>query len=114
MSGDAEALLSKLAGMRGSAILRKDGSIVASKLPGGVDPKEISKKAISMIESSGQYSERAGGSQNTYAVVSGSEGIVAVAQNGGFIIICIMGPESDADSAVSKVKKAAEGLRELA
>ena len=114
MPGDAETLLSKLEGTRGSAIFRSDGSVVASKLPSGVDAKELSKTALSLIDSSRQYAEKVGSSQISHAIVSGSEGVVAVAQNGGFIIVCIMGPDSDFDSAASKVKKAAEGLRGLA
>ena len=114
MPGNAEAILLKLEGVRGSAIFKKDGSVVASRLPSGVDPKEISKRAMGIIEYSRQYAERSGSSQTTYAVVNGSDGIVAVAQNSGFVIVCMMGPESDSDSAVAKVKKAAESLRELA
>ena len=111
---DAETLLSKLEGMKGSAIIKKDGTIAASRLPGGVDAKELSKKALAMMESARLYAERTGSSQASYAVVGASEGLIAVAQNSGYIIVCIMGPESDSDSAAGKIKKAAESLRELA
>ena len=114
MPGDAEELLSKLEGMRGSAILRKDGSIVASKLPSSVDPKELSKRAVGIMDSSRLYAERAGSSPASYAVIGGSEGFLAIAQKGNFLIVCLLGPESDSDSAASKVRKAAESLRELA
>lgn len=114
MPVNAESLLSKLEGMRGSAIIRKDGSVLASRLPGGVDSKELVKKTLGIAESSRLYSERAGGSKVNHVVVAGSEGILAIGQNGDYLIVCMMGPESDSDSAAARIKKAAESLRELA
>jgi predicted regulator of Ras-like GTPase activity (Roadblock/LC7/MglB family) len=114
LPGNAETLLSKLEGMRGSAIIKKDGSVVASRLPGGVDQKELAKKVLGIAESSRLYADRADGSKVNHVVVSGSEGILAIGQNGDFLIVCIMGPESDSDSVASRIKKAAESLRELA
>ena len=101
-------------GVTGSAIMRNDGSVVASRLPGGIDPKELSKRAIKMMESARQYSEKAGGSAPSYAFAGGSEGFVAVAQGERFLLVCIFGAESDADSVESKIRKAAVNLRELA
>ncbi len=112
--GNAESILSRIEGVKGSAILKKDGSILASKLPSGIDQKELAKRAVSLAEASAQYSERAGSGQAVYSVVTGADGVVAVAQNAGFLLVCIAGSESDIDSIASKVKKAAEGLKELA
>ncbi|MFH0817181.1 MAG: roadblock/LC7 domain-containing protein [Candidatus Micrarchaeota archaeon] len=114
MPGDPAALLSKIDGIKGAVILKKDGTVVASTLPGGTDAKELAKRAIGIMESSSLYSENAGGSQVNYAIAGGADGLVAVAQNGGFLLVCVTGPESDVDSVAAKVKKAAEGLRELA
>ncbi len=111
---DANALLARLDGVKGAAILKKDGTVLASRLPSGVDSKELAKSAVGLMESSAHYVERAGGVQVGYAVAGGQDGAVAVAQDGDFMLVCITGPESDIDSISSKVKKAAEGLRELA
>jgi predicted regulator of Ras-like GTPase activity (Roadblock/LC7/MglB family) len=114
LPANAEDILSKIDGVKGAAILKKDGSVLASRLPGGVDAKELAKRAFALMEQSAQYSEKAGYQQAGYAVASGAEGFVAVAQVSGFMLVCITSPESDIDSVVSKVRKAAEGLRELA
>ncbi|MFH1470302.1 MAG: roadblock/LC7 domain-containing protein [Candidatus Micrarchaeota archaeon] len=114
MPGDAEALLSKIDGVKGSAIFKKDGNIVASKLPSGVDEKELSKTALAMLDSAKKYIDNAGGSQLSYAIAGGPEGFVATTEGSGFVLVCITGPESDTDSISSKIRKAAEGLKELA
>ena len=114
MPGDPGALLSKIDGVKGAAILKSDGTMVASKLPNGMDQKELAKRAVGLMSASSAYSESAGGSQVNYAIAGGPDGLVAVAQKGGFLVVCITGPESDIDSVSSKVKKAAEGLQELA
>jgi predicted regulator of Ras-like GTPase activity (Roadblock/LC7/MglB family) len=111
---DADTFLSRIDGVSGTAILKKDGSLLAAKLPQGMDAKEVAKKALGLMDASKLYAEKAGGVKSTYAVASGSEGVVAVAENRGLLLVCILAKESDIDSAAAKVRRAAEGLQELA
>ncbi len=113
MSEEADRYLERLEGMRGAMILKKDGSILASKLPDDRDTKDIAKKALGLMESTGEYIRRAGGTKTINVVVSDSDGLLAVAQKGDLTIVGIFGSEFDSDSASSRIVKAALGLKDL-
>lgn len=113
MSEDANRILEGMTWARGAAIIKKDGSVVASRLPGDINAKDIAKKAISMMEASERYSEIVGGSRITHVVIGDSDGLVAVAQNRDLLLIGLFGNEFDSDSAASKIKGAAAELQRL-
>ncbi|MFH1448495.1 MAG: roadblock/LC7 domain-containing protein [Candidatus Micrarchaeota archaeon] len=113
MTKNAESILSKLDGMNGAAIIKKDGTILASRLPSGIDAKDISEKVIGIMASSEKYSDCVGDSRITHVIIEDSNGILGIARNGGLFIVGIIGPEFDADSAASKIKIAASELQGL-